>query len=261
MKNTLQKILKESSKILMKNFQRTPEITIKENHSSILTQADLEAEKTIINIINQQFPDHTIISEETGHNEHFSGYCWVIDPIDGTSNFAAKLPWFGTLIALLKDAEVVMAGATLPYHNLNYFAEKGKGAFRNNEPIKVTKEKNMKNVLFSYSIDYSEDGEKISRELQIIKQVVMNSRNIRSTNSLVDFCYVADGRLGGCINQGMKIWDIAAPYLIIKEAGGVVTDIKGHDIDFKLHGKDINSNYTGIACAPAMHREVIDLIC
>ncbi len=260
MKNTLIEALDKTSKILMDNYHRTPEITIKENQSSILTQADLEAEKCIIDMIKDNFPGHTIISEETGHNDHSSGYCWVIDPIDGTSNFAAKLPWFGTLIALLKDSEVIMAGATLPYYNLTYFAEKGKGATRNGKAINVTKEKEMKNTLFSYSIDYSDDGEKIDKELRIIKHVIMNSRNIRSTNSLVDFCYVADGRLGGCINQGMKIWDIAAPLLIIKEAGGVVTDVNGNDISFKLQGKDIGRNYTGITCAPEIHQEVLNLI-
>ena len=116
-----------------------------------------------------------------------------------------------------------MGGAYLPVPDLLYFAEKGKGAFRNDKPLTMLK-KELKNSLIAFSVDYTDDEVFLNRGLEIYKYIVKNSRNIRSTNSLVDFVYVAEGKFGGCINLFTKVWDIAAPLLIINEAGGIMTD-------------------------------------
>ena len=117
---------------------------------------------------------------------------------------------FGILICVLKKNEPVIAGIYLPIYDLLYFAEKRKGATRNGEKISVSKETELKNILLAYSLDYSEDISKTEKESKIIKNIVQNVRNIRATNSVIDSCYTADGRLGGHISQTTKIWDIVA---------------------------------------------------
>src|SRR5690606_30758349 len=153
----------------------------------------------------------------------------------GTSNFAAGLPWFGVIICVLKNSIPVMAGCNLPVQNEIYFAEKGKGATRNDKKIMVSAESELKNILAAYSLDFSDETGKTERETKVIGKLEKNIRNLRGTNCLIDFCYTADGKLGACINQTTKIWDIAGPGLIIEEAGGQVTDILGNQFDFLLN--------------------------
>ncbi|MBS1267172.1 MAG: Bifunctional NADP phosphatase/NAD kinase [Candidatus Woesearchaeota archaeon] len=153
-----------------------------------------------------------------------------------------------------------MAGISLPFYKEVYFAQKGKGAYKNNKKIQVSNEKKLKNVLFAYSLDYSDDLSKTDKESQIIKQLVSKVRNIRSTNSVVEWAYTADGRLGGGINQTTKIWDIAAPSLIIKEAGGIVTDINGKELNFKVSEKDYQKNFSFVASNKTIHKKLMNII-
>ena len=260
MELTIKTALKEAGKILMENFGKVDTYKVKENQSSIVTQTDVDSEIAIIKIIENKFPDHNIIAEETGYKYKDSDYTWVIDPIDGTSNFSAGIPWFGVLLCVLKENKPIMAGMYLPFYELLYFAEIGKGATKNNEKIFVSKESELKNILMTYSLDYSENVSKTEKESKIIKQLVNNIRNLRATNSLVDFCYTADGRLGGSINQTVKIWDIVAPYLVIKEAGGIVTDIDGEDIRFDVDQENYQKNFTIVASNKILHPNIIKLI-
>ncbi len=256
----IKKCLKEASTILMSKFGKEIEEELKENQSSIVTEMDVAAERKIEHIISTKYPNHSIIGEETGAVMTGSEYTWVIDPIDGTSNYAAGLPWFGTLLAVLQHDKPYAAGAYLPFYDLMYYAEIGKGATCNGDTIHVTQERSLKNVLFSYATDYSVNLEKTKYETDLLFEVIQNVRNIRATNCLIDFCYVADGRFGGNINHSTKIWDIVAPYLIIKEAGGVMTELDGSDIEFDLNIDNYLRNYAVIACASQLHKPVMDMV-
>jgi myo-inositol-1(or 4)-monophosphatase len=260
MQDTITKALLSSGKILMDSLGKLTEIKEKQDQSNVATQADLDSERNIVAIIEKKFPSHNILAEETGFRNKFSEYTWVIDPLDGSSNFAAGLPWFGILIAVMKDYKPIAAGIYLPFYDLIYGAEKGKGAFRNKERINVTNAIELRNVLFSYSLDYSEDISKTDMESKIIKELVNNTRNLRAVNSVVEYCYVADGRIGGCINQTTHIWDIAAPDLIIREAGGVVSDISGSEIDYRFSNSDYGRNFTFVASNKELHPKVLGLI-
>jgi myo-inositol-1(or 4)-monophosphatase len=141
-----------------------------------------------------------------------------------------------------------------------YLAEKGKGATKNGQTIRVSEETELRNILCCYSLDYSSDLNKTEREVQIIKGLVQNCRNLRSTNSCLDFCLVADGRIGAALNQTMKIWDIAAPQLIIEEAGGKVTNIHGEKIIYEPSHSSLTDNFTAIAANPAVHEQVLQLV-
>lgn len=260
MKDTIYTALISAGKLLLENFGKVTEYSVKESISSIVTQTDIDSEKRIMEIISKKFPNHNLLGEETGFQNKNSEYTWVVDPIDGTSNFAAGIPWFGIIICLMKDFKPVMAGCFLPVQNQLYFAEKGKGATLNNKAISVSKENDLKNVLATYSLDYSHEPGKTEREAEIIRQLVSKVRNLRSTNCLIDFCYTADGKLGVAINQSTKIWDIAGPQLIIEEAGGKASDLVGNAFNFSVDENNYDHNFEIVASNNLLHAKVITLI-
>lgn len=256
----IKRAIKEASGILMSNFGGPIKGELKENQSSIVTEMDVAAERRIAHLISQKYPGHSIIGEEKGAILTGSEYTWIIDPIDGTSNYASGIPWFGILLAVFQHDRPLAAGAYLPYYDLMYYAEKGKGASRNGEPIHVTGEQNLRNVLIAYATDYSIDDKKTRMETDILYEVIKNVRNMRATNSLIDFCYVADGKLGGAINYNCKIWDIAALYLIIQEAGGKMTDLTGNDIQFEMNLENYLKNYQVVAAGTHLHSRIIQIM-
>ncbi|MEZ5107217.1 MAG: inositol monophosphatase [Draconibacterium sp.] len=260
MEDTLLKATYEAGDILMKYVGKISDYKTKESQSSIVTIADLAAEKKIMQIIGEKFPDHNTLGEETGFQYRNSEYTWVVDPLDGTSNFAAGLPWFGIIICVLKNNEPILATCYIPYKLQVYFAEKGKGALLNEKKISVSKETELRNILAAYSLDYSDEPGKTEQETKTIGRLVQHVRNLRSTNSLLDFCYTADGKLGACLNQTTKIWDIAGPKLIIEEAGGIVSDFNGNSLDFTINEKNYDRNFTIICSNKTLHPKVIELV-
>ena len=244
----------------MEHLGHTPEARIKENISSVVTEADLASEKAILEILDSGAGRFNIITEESGYQDRGSVYTWVVDPLDGTSNFAAGLPWFGVIIALFKEDIPILGGMYLPVDDALYMAETGAGATRNGEPVRPTNSRDLAQHLISYSFDFSEDEHKTSLEMDIMARLSREVRNIRSTNSLLDFCYVADGRLGAALNQATRIWDIAVPWLMIREGGGKVTDILGQEIRFNLSKQAIGHNYTIIASGKNLYDKILRTI-
>jgi len=252
--------LRAAGKLLLENFGKTPRIKVKESDGSIVTETDIQSEKLILEILDRHPEQFNIISEECGIIKAGSEYTWIIDPIDGTSNFAAGLPWFGVIMALMKDKTPVLGGMYLPLEEDLYYAEKGKGAWKNEKPIRVSSASLLNDTLLAYSFDHSQDPGKTTSEMKLLAKIAANVRNIRATNSLVDFCYVADGRLGAVINQTTKIWDIAGPSLIIQEAGGAVCDINKKELDFNVTAGSLTQNYSVVASGQSVHHELLSLI-
>jgi myo-inositol-1(or 4)-monophosphatase len=247
MKNLLISALKASGDTLLKYFDKPLEIKQKESQSSIVTEADLESEKIIIGLIRKVYPAHNIISEEAGFINNNSEYTWIIDPLDGTSNFASGIPWFGVLITLFERNTPVMAGAYLPVQNILYFAEAGKGATRNGIVLPKIENKKLSDSLFAFCVDYTEDIAFLNKGIEIYKYIIKNSRNIRSTNSLIDFIFVAEGKFGGVVNLYTKVWDISGLGLIISEAGGIIRNVNGKEINFSIRKPIIEENFPVIA--------------
>ncbi len=256
----LETALRVGGDVLLEHFGKKGKVVIKESISSVVTEADLASEKAIIEILDRAPVQYNIISEELGYMDRESSYTWVVDPLDGTSNFAAGLPWFGVIIALFRESEPVQGGMYLPMEHQIYFAERGKGAWKNGEPVKTTDSGKLADHLISYSFDFSNNPGKTSQEMELLKRLSSRVRNIRSTNSLIDFCYTVDGRLGGAINQTTKIWDIAATWLLIKEAGGKVTDISGKEIKFDLSARSVNHNYTIVVSGNELYNQLFNII-
>lgn len=247
MKETVIEALKLSGEILLDYFNKPLNQSRKESQSSIVTEADFASDNVIREFIGKRYHEHNIISEETGFLNKGSEYTWVIDPLDGTSNFASGIPWFGVLITLFRGSSPEIAGAYLPVWNTIYIAEKGKGAFRNGERLPVIRDKPLQDSLFSFCIDYTDDMAFLDRGMEIYKYIVRGSRNIRSTNSLIDFIYVAEGKFGGVLNLFTKIWDIAGLELLISEAGGIMKNIDGNEIQYSLSDNIAEINFPVLA--------------
>jgi len=258
--NFLKSLLYSSGEILKDGFGLIQKIDAKQDQSNVVTEYDFKSESYIRDEISNKYPEHNILGEEKGFEDQGSEYTWVIDPLDGTSNFASSIPWFGILIALLKNNTPVLAGAYLPLSDELYYASEGGGTFKNDNQIFVTKEQELKNLLCCYSLDFNKDIRKTEKEVDIIKNLVQSCRNLRSTNSLVDFCFVAEGKFGATINQSMKIWDIAAPELLLKEAGAKITDASGNQIQYTPSSQSTVQNYTAVAANPFIHARIMELM-
>lgn len=257
MKEVLTTALKTAGSELLKVFGTQIESTLKESQSSIVTKADLKSDALIVKMITDKYPEHNILSEEGGYRNKGSEYTWVIDPLDGTSNFASAIPWFGVLIALFKNSEPIMGGAYLPVTDQLFIAEKGKGVFINGKQFHLDKNKTLKNSLVAFAVDYTDNVAELENSLAIYRNLVLSARNIRATNCLLDFLNVAEGKFGACINLFTRIWDIAPLGLIISEAGGSLKDINGSDVKYIFNEGTMEQNFPVMAGSDSIINEIV----
>ncbi len=254
--HVLLECLKEAGKVLLGYFGRVTNPRRKEAASSVVCDADLAAEKLILRHIRKEFPTHNIIAEESGRIWNGSEYTWVIDPLDGTSNFVAGLPWFGVQIGLLNGNKPVIAAMYLPQERALYFAEGGRGAWRNGRRVQVTRETKTQNVLCAFGFDPTL-GRETRAKVELLFRVSGVVRNVRTTNSLLDFCYTVDGRLGGCLNLKTMIWDIVPVSLMLPEAGGRFTNLEGREIEFDLGPRASAREYAVLGGSPVLHQKLL----
>ena len=214
---------------LQRFFNGVFEISHKEGVNNLVTEADHAAERAIIGVIQDAFPDHFILSEETGEIITTSEYKWIIDPIDGTVNFANGIPICCVSIGLEKNGEIIMGAVYNPIMHEFYFAEKGKGAFLNDKKISVSKKtKVMESCLvtgFPYTYLDTPNG-----PLQVFEKLIRKGIPVRRLGSAaIDLCWVAAGKFDGFYEHKLQAWDSAAGFLMVLEAGGKVTDYAGKD--------------------------------
>lgn len=202
-------------------------ITSHKSHSlDFVTEADLSSNKYIVRQIKNKFPDHGIISEELGNYNINKDFVWIIDPIDGTINFAKGIPLFVILIALAKKGEIILSSIYDPVHKELFFAKKGKGSFLNNKKIKCSNYKFITQSTGMLSDRVDVQRIKILSELSRLNKGENFSINIFSSIGVSAAC-VASGRNDWAISVGGKIWDYAAPALLAEEAGCRVTNFQG----------------------------------
>jgi myo-inositol-1(or 4)-monophosphatase len=212
-KNTLIQAVELGAKELTRFFNGTFTIASKSSINDLVTEADHASEKAIIGLIQSQFPDHFILSEETGEMASLSDTKWIIDPIDGTINFANGIPICCVSIGVEHKGEMILGSVYNPFMNELYFAEKGQGATLNGRPIKVSNK----------DLD-SENG-----PLQVFEKLVRKAIPVRRLGSAaLDLCWTAAGRFDGFYEHKLQPWDSAAGFLMVEEAGGKVTDLKGN---------------------------------
>ncbi|RCL30480.1 MAG: inositol monophosphatase [Puniceicoccaceae bacterium] len=211
----------------------------KSNHFDLVTEADLHSEKTLTTAIAKRFPKDAILSEEGTDRKVDQGndYTWVIDPIDGTVNYANGLHHWGISVGIISGQTVVGGIVSAPALNLRYRALYGNGATRNGIPITVsTKDQLSKGVIVTgFPYDRAQRAEPLSRALANFLKVAGGVRRFGAAS--IDFCLVADGTLIGYYEMQLKPWDMAAGLLIAREAGAKITDFKGKAIElFESHG-------------------------
>lgn len=252
MKDTLIKAAMEAGKILKENFEGNFKISSKEVESNLVTEIDNKSEQKIFEIIKKDFPDHYILSEEAGALVTKSEYKWIIDPIDGTVNYAHSIPLTCVSIAIEKSNEVIMGVVYNPISNEFFFSEKGKGAFLNDKRIFVSEISELKKSLLVTGFPYNSSSYKPD-PVELFKKFIMMNVPIRRLGSAaLDLCWTACGRFEGFWEYNLNPWDIAAGYLILKEAGGTVTNFIGEE--FSIYGKQI------LATNGLVHNEMIDVI-
>lgn len=192
-----------------------------------VTLADRGAEKVIRETIKQAFPDHGFLGEEYGIEEGDSPYVWIIDPIDATKNYIRKIPIFGTQIALMKGEELVLGVSNAPLLNELLYAESGNGAFLNGKPIQVSDIAHPKDAMVCHGglKWFVEKG-----TFPGIYNLINDAARTRGFGDFYMYHLVASARVDAVVEAAISIWDIAAITVIVREAGGKVTDIQGQAI-------------------------------
>ncbi len=228
LKSTLIKATQAGAKELQRFFNGDFKISNKEGMNNLVTEADHAAEKAIFEVIKAEFPDHFILSEEAGEIKMDSEYKWIIDPIDGTVNFANGIPICCVSIGIEQAGKMVLGAVYNPFINEFYFAEKGKGATMNDKKISVSDKTDVvKSCLvtgFPYTYLDSPNG-----PLQVFERFIRKGIPVRRLGSAaIDLCWVAAGRFDGFYEHKLQAWDSAAGFLMVEEAGGKVTDFEGN---------------------------------
>lgn len=227
LKTTLIKAAERAGGILKQYYGSDFQVSNKEGVNNLVTEADHAAEKAIMEIIRNDFPDHYILSEESGDMPTDSTYKWIIDPLDGTVNFAHGLPICCVSIGLEQDGEMLMGAVFNPFFNEFYFAQKGYGATLNNQTIHVSSETSVEKACLVTGFPYSYLDEP-NGPLEVFSRLIRKGVPVRRLGSAaMDLCWVAAGRFEGFYEHKLNAWDSAAGYLIVKEAGGKVTDFAG----------------------------------
>lgn len=226
MKQTAVLAAKNAGEILRKEFKSFDRHKVRvKGYSQIVTTADRKAEAAIIGLIKKAFPGHHILSEEAGDNRKKSDYFWIIDPLDGTTNFSFHNPFFSVSIALAWKEEVVLAAVYIPMMGEMYVAEKGRGAFRNGKKIHVS---DIVSGRVIHTFCHGSTPESVERSVEYYRQRRSKDVDCRQLGSAsAELAYVAAGYTESITIPGAKKWDVAAGVLLVREAGGLATDAAG----------------------------------
>ena len=226
------KACSKASKILIRDFGEIEKLQVSlKGPGDFVTASDKKVEKILVEELQKARPNYSILSEEIGKiNNKNQEFRWIIDPIDGTVNFMHGIPHFAISIGLEREGEIISGVIFDPIKNELFFAEKGNGSFLNNQRMRVSSRKKLKDsILFTSGPKFNtEDKDKaFEKYIKISNEVFTPIRNLGS--AALDMAYVAAGRCDAFWSKNLNYWDIAAGVILIKEAGGFVTDLNGNN--------------------------------
>jgi myo-inositol-1(or 4)-monophosphatase len=248
-----------AGKVIIKGMKtvRQSEVVHK-RETDFVTPVDQEAESVILDILQRQFPDIPVLAEESGITGGRSDYRWIIDPLDGTTNFIHGYPWVSVSIALERCQEGAaygepVVGVTLnPFSNDLFTARKSAGAYHNGKRIHVSNVDGLQDALLATGFPFR-NREVLDKYLLIFKELFSYCHGIRRAGSAaLDFAWLAAGAIDGFYEYGLSPWDVAAGAILIREAGGVVTDFSGGD-----QWMDPGNIVAG---TPGVHRDILEII-
>lgn len=242
----------EAQKVILK-YSNTNKINIKnDSPSDLVTKADVEAEKKIIKTIKASFPNHNIIAEESGSNSQGSDYTWFIDPIDGTTSFIAQIPSFSIAICLMHKNQPILGVVNIFGQNKLVWAQKNKGTYINGERVRVSKTNNLADALVGFDF-----GKTKFRQVKLDNYFLPLIHKIRSAYSFgaatISAVYVGMGMLDAFASQAY-VWDLVSTAVIIEEAGGRVTSLKGEAIDWSKERADM------VASNGIIHDQILEAL-
>lgn len=216
-----------AGKIIRGGWNSDRQITFK-GRADIVTDIDVKAENAMLEILTSAFPDFGILAEESKPVAGESPYRWVVDPLDGTRNYAQSIPHFCTIVALAKDDEVIAGVVYDPVREETFTAAKGQGAFLNGSPITATETTELSRSLLSFDLGYVD--EKAGLAIDLLRSLWPGMYSVRLMGSAgLGVAYAASGRVDLFFHHSLSPWDIAAGLIIMQEAGGRVVDRQGND--------------------------------
>ncbi|HVG13914.1 MAG TPA: inositol monophosphatase family protein [Chitinophagaceae bacterium] len=228
LKNTLLEAVHAAADEIKKFDDVSFKISNKEGFNNLVTEVDHASEKVIIEVIKKHHPDHNILTEESGEIFQESEYKWIIDPIDGTVNFAHHIPICCVSIGIEHKGEMILGAVYNPFIKELFFAERGQGATLNDRPIKVSVKENVATACLVTGFPYTYLDEP-NGPLQVFERLIRKGVPVRRLGSAaIDLCWVACGRFDGFYEHKLHAWDSAAGFLIVEESGGKVTDLSGN---------------------------------
>ena len=229
--NVMVNACRKASKNLIRDFGEVEKLQVSvKGPGEFVTMTDKKVEKVLITELQKARSNYSILSEEIGEIKNDKEFKWIIDPIDGTSNFLHGIPHFGISVALEHNKEIICGIIFDPIKNEIFSTEKGNGSYLNNQRIRVSSRKKLQNcILFTGGPRLTSKNRELSFEeyKKFSSKVITPIRKMGSAS--LDMAYVAAGRCDGLWQRDLNYWDIAAGILLVKEAGGFVTDFKGTD--------------------------------
>lgn len=243
--------VKESGQIQQDWLARDKKVELK-GEINLVTEVDRRCESRIIEIIKKDFPQHNILTEETSIPEGPSPYRWVVDPLDGTTNYAHGYPCFCTSVALEFEGKIVLGAIYDPLLDELFTAKQGHGAFLNGERISVSSTARITEALLCTGFPYDLRESSVNNVYHF-NHFIMEAQAVRRDGSAaLDLCYVAAGRFDGFWELKLNPWDVAAGMLLVEEAGGVVTNFSGGPLD--IYGQET------LATNGQIHEEMIGVL-
>lgn len=248
MDKTLQTMIRAAEAggtVIRKYFGTTLQKTLKKSYSDYQTKADIGSERVIVKILRKAFPEHAITAEEETKQDGSSSYRFIIDPLDGTNNFVLGVPYVGVSIGLIKDNKLMYGVVRHPMLRQTFHAKRGGGAYRDGKKIHVSRIKTIANTTVGITINYDTSQKKY---LQFYNRLVKSNPK-RVTNywsPALDLCMVADGRAEALVSYDNELYDFCAGKLMVMEAGGTITDIKGKKEADETNRYFVASNGTAI---------------
>ena len=243
-------IVRDAGSIILSYFHK--KLTRNEKgENGFVTEADLASEKFLINELKKITPEASFFAEESGKTEKGNSYCWVIDPLDGTTNFAHEIPYFCISVALTYNDNPIFGMIYQPLLDELFYAQEGKGAYCNGRPIHVSSPAGLDKCFLGMGVPYIKD-ERFEKLLRRGWTIAQKSYAMRTFGAVaLDLANVACGRLDGALFENLGWWDVAAGIVIIREAGGKITDFEG---------KPLDPGYKScLAASLPMHKELLQL--
>ncbi len=227
---------RKAGDVIIRHIDRVHDLKVDtKSRNDFVTQVDTQAEQAILDVLRNKFPSHGILAEESGAHNDDSDYLWIIDPLDGTTNFIHGFPQFAVSIALQHKGKLEQAVVYDPVSQELFTASRGQGAQLNNKRLRVTTQKSLQGALLGTGFPFR-NPEHLDAYMGMFRDFMPDTAGIRRPGSAaLDLAYLAAGRLDGFWEIGLNKWDMAAGVLLIREAGGLVTDFAGGE-DFLESG-------------------------